>query len=172
MTWQELLFAAFLPQKTGAIPFVPEFDLVQDVSVFTGVHVLPNSRAYATEATARALMQKFGANRIEVRDDPTNLGGGHVVIAGDPADVNKPAKQRFLIFAPGTALKAGDGSVVAIARTQFEVNAGMLADCYARTPEADHPELIGTTGWPPRPWLILSSAEQNAWAMLRGAAGV
>lgn len=170
--WQIKLYAPWLPQKTAAVPFVPAFETVADISVYTGTNILSNSKMYVTAATAQKLMEKFGALRIEAREDPTNVGGGHVAIGGDAADVGKPAKQRVLIFGAWTPLKSGNGVVVGYSQRPFEINAGFLAACYERTPEADHPETVGSEGWPPRPITYLSAAEQDAWAMLRVAAGV
>ncbi len=171
--WMAALFAPFLPQKSTAPPFVPAFDTVELISA----HAMPgsgqilNTAYYVTRETAVALMGKFHAQRIEEHPEEVTSDGGVVTIAGDPGDVGKPAVQRFLIFPVGSMLKDAYGNTVGATPVEIRMEAGLLANCYVRLPEADLPAQTLTIGWPPQSILALSAAERDAWAMLRAAAG-
>jgi hypothetical protein len=172
--WMYKLYFPYLPQPTGATPFVPAFETIKDVST-AGSSVLSNSLMYVTPATAQALAAKFGANHIEERVDESTPLDSHTTISepgADQSDVGQQAKQRILIFTAGAAMRNNNGDIIGAAKTDFEINAGMLASSYFLEPEANFPETISMIGWPPSPVKVLSNAERDAWAKLRVLAGV
>src|SRR4051812_28345176 len=94
--WWLKLFAPMLPQPLPFDPFIPAFDTVQLQSLSTGNRIV-NPEYYPTLDTATKLMAKFRANHI-IETSEATPDGAVIAIAGDPADVGKPAVERFLVF--------------------------------------------------------------------------
>lgn len=172
--WMAALLAQWLPQVPPFTPLVPEFETVELLSA----HALPgsgqilNTSYYVTQATAVQLMDRFRAQRIiEIPAPGLSSDGGVVTIAGDVADVGKPAIERHLIFPVGSFLKDAYGNIAGATPQALDIEAGLLADYFRRMPEAQLPPQVLTIGWPPQSVTALSAAERDSWAMLRQRAG-
>lgn len=146
--------------------FSPSFE---DVDQYSGppnrqIKGPANSTNFATEETAKWLMQKFGADHIEIQPAIFNIGAQYVFASGP--DAGKPAFYRNLVFLPGTFLRNNSGIIIASVVGRFDINAGVLAGEYLRNPEAQFPEQHFTYGYPPVQGVYLSNAEQGVWRVL------
>lgn len=147
---------------TPAQYIVPEFEKVNVITqTIFGPRVVPaNDTYFATLKTAQDVAARFGGARVEEREAIQNLGANYLYTDG------KPAVVRVVIFSPGTVLKNNTGDVAEIVKTQFEVNAGLLADYFRRMPEKQFPPYVTVWGNPGVELHYLSLAEQYVWRVL------
>jgi hypothetical protein len=145
---------------------VPEFEKVNVITnTFRGPLIVPaNDTYFATAETAQKVAQRFGAARVEERESIQNLGANYLYAEGPNKGL--PASVRVLIFTKGSILKDNTGNVADVVQSEFEVNAGWVADYFRRMPEKQFPAYITLWGNPAVELHYLSLAEQYVWRLL------
>lgn len=149
---------------SGQVAFVPSFESVDVYSPLSNVPQNANPRYFATDETAKVVMEKFGATNIELAPAINNIGGLYILNKGPFA--GQGAVYRMLVFPIGTLLRDAGGNIAGAVQAEFRINAGILADEYVRNPEALFPEQHFITGYPPVQGKYLSNAEQGVWRLL------
>jgi len=158
---------------TDPAPFVPTFEDVRIVYTFgpppgwnpeqpdtTRI----NDRTYATDSTARALQEKFGAGGILLLPEWAGLTARYTL-----GNMYTGARERVLVFPAGSTLRDDGGAATFKTEVMFSFNAGILADEFRRNPEDKFPGCVYQTGIPPVVVTLLSLAQQNCWRLLRAA---
>lgn len=162
-------------------PFIPIFDS-GNVYRATAGDIPVNLYYFASEMTSAALMQKFGASRVEGGpvDAAHPAPDGGDVSAANPgpggmnvvASTGLPVIPRVLVFEPGAVIKNYIGLPVGRVTKEFKIKAGTLAQFYADNPESANPAFPMKVGAPPDDVTlhVLSLAEQYCWKELQAYA--